>query len=77
MPLSVVHMNATMQGPHYVFKDAQWEAAHMREHPKVQVTISVDRAQAYGESTSVRATNVIATADTGAQVNVYGLWTNS
>ena len=35
-----------------------------------QVIISVDRAQAYGESTSVRATNVTAIADTGAQVIV-------
>ena len=41
-----------------------------REHPKVQVTISVDRAQAHGESISVRAANVTAIADTGAQVNV-------
>ena len=55
-PLSAVHRNATMQGPHYIFKDGQWATAHMREHPKVQVTISVDRAQAHGESTSVRAT---------------------
>ena len=54
MPLSAVHKNATMQGPHYVFKDGQWATAHMREHPKVQVTILVDRAQAHGESTSVR-----------------------
>ena len=45
----------------------------MREHPKVQVTISVDGAQAHGESTSVRATNVTAIADTGAQVNVWSL----
>ena len=45
----------------------------MKEHPKVQVTISVNRAQAHGESTSVRATNVTATADTGAQVNVWSL----
>ena len=72
MPLSAVHRNATMQGPHYVFEDGQWATAHMREHPKVQVTISVDRAQAHGESTSVRATNVII-ADTGAQVNVWSL----
>ena len=69
-PLSAVHRNATMQGPHYIFKDGQWATAHMREHPKVQVTISVDRGQAHGESTSVRATNVTAIADTGAQVNV-------
>ena len=72
MPLSAVHRNATTQGPHYVFKDGQWVTAHMREHPKLQVTISVDRAQAHGESTSVRATNVII-ADTGAQVNVWSL----
>ena len=45
----------------------------MREHPKVQVTISVDRAQAHSESTSARATNVTAVADTGAQVNVWSL----
>ena len=32
----------------------------MSEHPKIQVTISVDRAQAHGESMSVRATNVAA-----------------
>ena len=62
-----------MQGPHYIFKDRQWATAYMREHPKVQVTISVDRAQAHGESTSVRATNVTAIADTGAQVNVWSL----
>ena len=62
-----------MQGPHYIFKDGQWATAHMRDHPKVQVTISVDRAQAHGESTSVRATNVTAIADTGAQVNVWSL----
>ena len=73
MPLSVMHRNATMQGPHYVFKDGQWAPAHMKEHPKVQVTISVDRAQAHGESTSVRAINVTAIADTGAQVNVWSL----
>ena len=42
----------------------------MKKHPKVQVTISIDHAQAHGESTSVRATNVTAIADTGAQVNV-------
>ena len=72
-PLSAVHRNATMQGPHYIFKDGQWATARMREHPKVQVTISVDRAQAHGESTSVRATNVTAIADTGAQVNVWSL----
>ena len=69
MPLSAVHKNATMQGPHYVFKDGHW-ANNMREHPKLQVTISVDRVMAHGESTSVRATNVTAIADTGAQVNV-------
>ena len=62
-----------MQGPHYIFKDGQWATAHMREHPKVQITISVDRAQAHGESTSVRATNVTAIADTDAQVNVWSL----
>ena len=72
-PLSAVHRNATMQGPHYIFKDGQWATARMREHPKVHVTISVDRAQAHGESTSVRATNVTAIADTGAQVNVWSL----
>ena len=72
-PLSAVHRNATMQGPHYIFKDGQWATAHTREHPKVQVTISVDRAQAHGESTSVLATNVTAIADTGAQVNVWSL----
>ena len=72
-PLSAVHRNATMQGPHFIFKDGQWATAHMREHPKVQVTILVDRAQAHGESTSVRATNVTAIADTGAQVNVWSL----
>ena len=72
-PLSAVHRNATMQGPHYIFKDGQWATARMREHPKVQVTISVDRAQAHGESTSVRAANVTAIADTGAQVNVWSL----
>ena len=43
----------------------------MREHPKVQVTISVDRAQAHGKSTSVRAINVTAIADT--QVNTWSL----
>ena len=62
-----------MQGPHYIFKDGQWATAHMREYPKVQVTISVNRAQAHGESTPVRATNVTAFADTGAQVNVWSL----
>ena len=72
-PLSAVHRNATMQGPHYIFKDGQWATARMREHPKVHVTISVDRAQAHGESTSVRATNVTAIADTGSQVNVWSL----
>ena len=36
-----------MQGPRYVFKDGQWATAHMSEHPKVQVTISVDRTQAH------------------------------
>ena len=41
----------------------------MKEHPKVHVTISIDRAQAHGESTSVRA----AIAETGAQVNVWSL----
>ena len=56
-----------------IFKDGQWATAHMREHLKVQVTISVDRAQVYGESTSVGATNVTAIADTGAQVNVWSL----
>ena len=70
---AAVHRNTTMQGPHYTFKDGQWATAHMREHPKVQITISVDRAQAHGESTSVRATNVTAMADTGAQVNVWSL----
>ena len=39
MPLSAIHKNATMQGPHYMFKDGQWATAHMREHPKVQITI--------------------------------------
>ena len=39
MPLSAIHKNATMQGPHYIFKDGQWATAHMREHPKVQITI--------------------------------------
>ena len=73
MPLSVVHRNVTTQGPHYIFKDGQWATAHMREHSKVQVTISVDRAQAYAESTAVRATNVTAIAETGAQVNVWSL----
>ena len=73
MPLSAIHRNATMQGPHYIFKDKKWATAHMREHLKVQVTISVDRDQAHGESTSVRATNVTAIADTGAQVNVWSL----
>ena len=58
-PLSAIYRNATMQGPHYILKDGQWATAYMREHPKVQVTISVDRAQAYGESTSVRATTVM------------------
>ena len=72
-PLSAVHRNATMQGPHYIFKDGQWATADMREHPKVQVTILVDRAQAHGQSISVRATNVTAIADTGAQVNVWSL----
>ena len=43
----------------------------MREHPKV--SILVDRAQAHGESTSVRATNVTAIADTSAQVNIWSL----
>ena len=73
MPLSAMYRNATMQGPHYVFKDKQWAPAHMKEHPKVQVTISVNRAQAHGESTSVSATNVTAIADTGAQVNIWSL----
>ena len=45
----------------------------MRDHPKVQVTISVDRAQAYGESTSVHATDVTVIVDTDAQVNVWSL----
>ena len=45
----------------------------MREHPKFQITISVDHTQAHGGSTSVRATNVTAIADTGAQVNVWSL----
>ena len=58
MPLSAVHRNVTMQGLHYIFKDGQWATAHMREHPKVQVAILFDRAQAHGESTSVHATNV-------------------
>ena len=71
MLLSAVHKISTKQGPHYIFKDGQW--AHIREHPKVQVTISVDRAQAHGEFSSVRATNVTAIADTGAQVNVWSL----
>ena len=53
-----------------IFKDGQWATAHMREHPKVQVTISINRAQAHGEFTSVRATNITAIADTGSQVNV-------
>ena len=44
MPLSAVHRNSTMQDPNYIFKDGQWATAHMREHPKVQVTISVDHA---------------------------------
>ena len=35
--------------------------------------ISVDRAQARGESTLISATNVTAIADTGAQVNVWSL----
>ena len=62
-----------MQSSHCVFKDGQWATAHMREHPKVQVTILVDRAQAHGESTAVRATNVTAIADTSAQVNIWSL----
>ena len=45
----------------------------MREHPKVQVIILVDRAQTHGKSTSVCATNVTAIADTSAQVNVWSL----
>ena len=73
MLLSAVHRNTTMQNPHYIFKDGQWATAHMREHPKVQLTISVERAQTHGESTPVRATNVTAIADTGAQVNVWSL----
>ena len=73
MPLSAVHRNATMQGPHYIFKDGQWAIVFLSEHPKVQVTISVVRARAHGESTSVRATNVTAIADTGVQVNVWSL----
>ena len=62
-----------MQGPHYIFKDGQWATAHMREHHKPQVTISVDRAQTHGKSTSVRATNVTAITNTGAQMNVWSL----
>ena len=73
MSLSAVHRNATMQGPIMYSKIVQWAAAHISEHPKVQVTISVDRAQAHGESTSVRATNVTTIADTGAQANVWSL----
>ena len=68
MPLSEVHMNATMQGPHYVLKDGQWATAHMSKHPKVQLTISVDCAHAHGESLSALAINVNVIAD--AQVNV-------
>ena len=73
VPFSAAHRNASMQGLHYVFKDGQWTTAYISEHPKVQVMISVDRAQTRGESTSVRATNVTAIPDTGAQVNVWSL----
>ena len=62
-----------MQGPIIYSKTVQWAAAYMSEHPKVQVTISVDRAQARGESTSVRATNVTTIADTGGQANDHSL----
>ena len=46
------------------------QTAHMIEHPEVQITISVDCAQAHGESTSFLATNFTAIAETGAQVSV-------
>ena len=50
------------RAPHYVFKDGQWATA-----PIDQVTISVDCAHAHGESSSARATNVTAIANTGAK----------
>ena len=33
MPLSAVHRNATMQGPHYIFKDGQWATSTNERAP--------------------------------------------
>ena len=73
MPSPEVHTNATMQDPHYVFKDGQWARAYMSEHPKVQVTISVNCAHLHVKTTSTSATNVTAIADTSAEVNPWSL----
>ena len=62
---------------HHIFNKGEWKRAHLRNHPRVPITISVDAsAQArYGANTRTLNAHaeVSAIADTGAQSDVWSL----
>ena len=72
-PATTSATTAVQQASHRVFQNGEWIKAPMREHPTVQVTISLDDHQYRNDHLSVVARGVTAVADTGAQTNVWSL----
>ena len=62
---------------HHIFSKGEWRRAHLLEHPRIPITISVDKSAQRRHSrpiyTPTAHAEVSAIADTGAQSNLWSL----
>ena len=62
---------------HHIFTKGKWTLAHLRDHPRVPITISIDTSaqtrQSMPDHTSNTHAEVSAIADTGAQSDLWSM----
>ena len=62
---------------HHIFSKGEWRRANLRDHPRVSITISVDKpAESRASITNHESNNeakILAIADTGAQSDLWSL----
>ena len=62
---------------HHIFSKGEWRRAHLLEHPRIPITISVDKSAQRRHSRPIHTptahAEVSAIADTGAQSNLWSL----